>query len=100
MNKFVIVFLDDILVYSKSKEENEQHLAVVLQLLREHKLYTKLDKCDFFQRQIHYLGNIVYKEGLLVDLDKFKAIREWPTLKDVDEIKSFMGLTGYYTIFI
>jgi hypothetical protein len=74
LDKFVIVFLDDILVYSKTKEEHEQHLRMVLRVLREHQLYAKLSKCSFYQRQIHYLGHIISKEGIVVDPEKVEAI--------------------------
>jgi hypothetical protein len=67
LDTFVIVFLDDILVYSKSEEEHEKHLRMVLQVLREHQLYAKLRKCSFYQRQIHYLGHIISEEGIVVD---------------------------------
>ena len=77
LDKFVIVFLDDILVYSKIKEEHEQHLIMVLQVLREHQLYAKLSKCSFYQKQIHYLGHIISEEGIDVDSEKVEAIREW-----------------------
>jgi hypothetical protein len=70
LDKFVIVFLDDILVYSKIEEEHEQHLRMVLQVLREHQLYTKLSKCSFYQRQVHYLGHIISEEGIVVDPKK------------------------------
>jgi hypothetical protein len=98
--KFVIVFLDDILVYSKSEEENEQHLRMVLQVLREHQLYTKLNKCSFYQRQIHYLGHIISEEGIAVDPQKVEAIREWSVPRNVVEVRYFMGLAGYYRRFI
>jgi hypothetical protein len=74
LDKFVIVFLDDILVYSKTEEEHEKHLRMVLQVLREHQLYTKLRKCSFYQRKIHYLGHIISKEGIIVDPKKVEAI--------------------------
>jgi hypothetical protein len=77
LDKFVIVFLDDILVYSKSEEEHEQHLRMVLQVLREHQLYAKLRKCLFYHEQVHYLGHIISKEGIVVDPEKIEAIREW-----------------------
>jgi hypothetical protein len=77
LDKFVIVFLDDILVYSKSEEEREHHLRMVLQVLREHQLYAKLRKCSFYQRQIHYLGHIISKDGIVIDPEKIEAIREW-----------------------
>jgi hypothetical protein len=96
LDKFVIVFLDDILIYSKSKEEHEQHLRMVLQVLREHQLYAKLSKCSFYQKKIHYLGRIISKDGIAVDQEKIEAIREWSVPKNVTEVKSFMGLAGYY----
>jgi hypothetical protein len=73
--KFVIVFLDDILIYSKSKEEHEQHLRMVLKVLREHKLYAKLSKCIFYQKKIKYLGHISLAKGIEVDYEKIEAIR-------------------------
>jgi hypothetical protein len=75
LDKFVIVFLEDILVYSKTEEEHEQHLRMVLQVLREHQLYTKLSKCSFYQKQIHYLGHIISEEGIAVDLEKVQSIQ-------------------------
>jgi hypothetical protein len=71
----------------------------VLQVLREHRLYAKFSKCEFFQKQVHYLGHVIY-EGVAVDLDKIKAITDWATQKDVYDIRSFMGLAGYYRRFI
>jgi hypothetical protein len=81
LDKFVIVFLDDILIYSKSEEEHEKHLRMVLQVLREHKLYAKLSKCIFYQKKIHYLGHIISAEGITVDPEKIEAIRGWPSAK-------------------
>jgi hypothetical protein len=83
LEKFVIVFLDDLLVYSKSEEEHEQHLRMVLQVLREHQLYAKLSKCSFYQRQIHYLGHIISEEGIVVDPEKVEAIQEWSVPRNV-----------------
>jgi hypothetical protein len=100
LDKFVIVFLDDILIYSKSEEEHEHHLRMVLQVLRERQLYAKLSKCSFYQKQIHYLGHIISKDGIAVDPKKIEAIREWLEPKNVTEVRSFMGLAGYYRIFI
>jgi hypothetical protein len=100
LDKFVIVFLDDILVYSKSEEEHEHHLRLVLQVLREHQLYAKLSKCSFYQEQIHYLGHIISEQGIAVDPEKIEAIRGWPTPRNVSEVRSFMGLVGYYRRFI
>jgi hypothetical protein len=100
LDKFVLVFIDDILIYSKNREEHEEHLRLVLQVLREHQLYAKFSKCDFFQKQIHYLGHVLSKEGVVVDPDNIRSIMEWPTPKDVSDIRSFMGLAGYYRRFI
>jgi hypothetical protein len=93
---FVLVFINDILIYSKNREEHEEHLKLVLQVLRERQLYAKFSKCDFFQKQVHYLGHVIYEEGVEVDLEKIKSIMDWPTPKDVFDIISFMGLEGYY----
>ena len=100
LDKFVVVFIDDILVYSKIEEEHDEHLRIVLQTLRKHKLYAKFDKCDFYQKEIQYLGHVISSEGIVVDLKKIKAIMEWPVPKDVENIWSFMGITGYYHKFI
>jgi hypothetical protein len=100
LDKFVLVFIDDILVYSKTEEEHEEHLRIVLQTLRKHKLYAKFDKCDFYQKKIQYLGHVISAEGIAVDPEKIRAIMEWPIPKDVVDIRSFMGITGYYRRFI
>jgi hypothetical protein len=100
LDKFVIVFLDEIIIYSKSEEDHEHHSRMVLQVLREHQLYAKLSKCSFYQKQIHYLGHIISKDGIAVDPKKVTTIREWSTPKNVTEVRSFMGLTGYYRRFI
>jgi hypothetical protein len=100
LDKFVIVFLDDILIYSKSEEEHEEHLRMVLKVLREHKLYAKLSKCIFYQKKIHYLGHIISADGIAVDPEKIEAIKGWPTPRNVTEVRSFMGLVGYYRRFI
>jgi hypothetical protein len=97
---FVQVFLDDILIYSKNEREHEEHLQVVLSFLRENKLYGKLSKCSFFQKKIHYLGHIISGEGISVDPEKVKAIMEWPVPKNSPEVRSFMGLAGYYRRFV
>ena len=100
LDKFVIVFIDDILVYSKNEEDHVENLASVLILLREHQLYAKLNKCSFFQTEVHYLGHVVSKEGFAVDQEKIRAIMEWVAPKNVDEVISLMGLVGYYRRFI
>jgi hypothetical protein len=100
LDKFVIVFLDDILVYSKSEEEHEHHLRMVLQVLKEHELYAKLSKCSFYQNKIHYLGHIIFEEGIAMDPENIEVIKGWKKIKNVIEVKSFMGLAGYYKRFI
>jgi hypothetical protein len=100
LDKFVLVFINNILIYSKNREEHEEHLRLVLQVLREHQLYAKSSKCDFFQKKIHYLGHVISEEGVAVDLEKIRSIMEWPTPKDVSDIKSFMDLERYYKRFI
>jgi hypothetical protein len=100
LDKFVVVFIDDILVYSKTEEEHDEHLRIVLQKLRKHKLYTKFDKCDFYKKEIQYLRHVISSEGIVVDPEKIKSIMEWPVPKDVVDIQSFMGITRYYRKFI
>jgi hypothetical protein len=100
LEKFVIVFLDEIMVYSKLEEEHEKHLRMVLQVLREHQLYAKLRKCSFYQEQIHYLGHIISKDGIVVEPENIEAIRGWSAPNNVIEVRSFMGLASYYRRFI
>jgi hypothetical protein len=100
LDKFVQVFIDDILIYSRMMEEHDEHLRLVLQCLREHKLYGKLSKCSFYQSKIHYLGHVISGEGIVVDPAKVEAIMEWPMPTNVPEVCSFMGLAGYYRWFV
>jgi hypothetical protein len=100
LDKFVVVFIDDILVYSKSKEEHEKHLRAILEKLREHKLYAKFSKCEFWLNEVGFLGHIITKEGIAVDPAKVTAVTEWEPPKNVGEIHSFLGLAGYYRRFI
>ena len=96
----MVIFIDDNLIYSKSEQEHKEHLKFVLQELREHQLYAKFSKCDFFKDKIQYLGHVVTKEGIFVDPEKIKAIEEWPVPKYVTDVRSFMGITSYYRRFI
>jgi hypothetical protein len=97
---FVLVFIDDILIYSNNRKKHEENLKLVLQVLRKHYLYAKFSKCDFFQKQVHYLGHVISKEGVVVDPKKIKSIMDFPTPKDVYDVKSFMDLARYYRRFI
>ena len=100
LDKFVIVFIDDILIYSKSLEEHGHHLQLVLQKLREHQLYAKFSKCEFWLDKVTFLGHVVSKEGIQVDPSKVEAVRSWPRPTTVTEIRSFLGLAGYYRRFV
>jgi hypothetical protein len=100
LDKFVVVFVDDILAYSKMEQEHDEHLRIVLQTLRKHKMYAKFDKCDFYKKEIQYLGHVISTKGIVVDPEKIKSIIEWSVPKDVEDIQSFMEITAYYHTFI
>ena len=100
LDRFMIIFIDDILIYSKSRAEHEQHLRIILQMLREHQLYAKLSKCNFWLQEVKFLGHTICKEGIKIDPKKVEAVAQWPRLTNVTEIKSFLGLAGYYRKFI
>ncbi|KAJ9544925.1 hypothetical protein OSB04_024632 [Centaurea solstitialis] len=100
LDKFVIVFIDDILIYSQSKEDHEHHLRLILELLKAEKLYAKFSKCEFWIREVHFLGHVVNKEGIHVDPAKIEAIKKWEARKTPTEIRQFLGLAGYYRGFI
>ena len=100
LDQFVVVFIDDILVYSRDEKEHEQHLKIVLQTLREKKLYAKLSKCDFWLKEISFLGHIVSAEGIRVDPVKIEVVVNWKPPRSVTEVRSFLGLPGYYRRFV
>jgi hypothetical protein len=100
LNKFVVVFIDDILIYPQSEEEHAGHLRMVLQRLREHQLYAKLSKCEFWIDEVLFLGHIINKEGLAVDPKKVADILNWKAPIDGRGIKSFIGMARYYRRFI
>jgi hypothetical protein len=100
LDKFVVVFIHDILVNSRNEEEHEGHLRLVLQKLRDHKLYDKLSKCEFWLKQVAFLGHIISKGGISVDPSKVQDVLSWKTPTSVSDIWSFHGLAGYYRIFI
>jgi hypothetical protein len=100
LDMFNMVFIDDILVYSRNEEEHEGRLRLVLQKLRDHKLYAKLSKCEFWLEQGAFLGHVISKGGISVDPSKVQDVLSWRAPTSVSDIQSFLGLAGYYRIFI
>ena len=100
LDEFVNVFIDDILIYSKSKVENVKLLGLALQILRDRELYAKLSKCEFWLSSISFLGHVINEEDISVDPCKIEAIVYWPTPTNVSEVCSFLGLAGYYRKFV
>ena len=100
LDKFVIIFIDDILVYSGSPEEHAEHLRTVLQILRERQLYTKISKCQFWLDKVAFLGYVISTEGISVDPQKIEAIVNWKPPTNVSEVRSFLRLAGYYRKFV
>jgi hypothetical protein len=96
LDKFVVVFIDDILIFSKNEEEHDEHLRLVLQKLRENQLYAKLSKCEFWLKGVSFLGHIIFEGGISVDPSKVKDILSWNTPQNVSDIQIFLGLAGYY----
>ncbi|KAA3473973.1 ty3-gypsy retrotransposon protein [Gossypium australe] len=96
LDRFVVMFIDDILIYSCDEMQHAEHLRIVLQTLREKQLYAKFSKCEFWLREVGFLGHIVSAAGIRVDPSKISAILEWKPLRNVSEVRSFLGLAGYY----
>jgi len=100
LDKVVVVFIDDILIYSSSKIEHANHLREVLETLRRNKLYAKLSKCEFWLNEVVFLGHVISENGISVDPKKIEAVLRWERPTNVTEIRSFLGLAGYYRRFI
>ena len=100
LDQFVVVFVDEILIYSQSEEEHEGHLRIVLQALREHRLYAKFNKCEFWLTEVRFWGLVVSASGVLGDPEKVEVVMSWERPKLVFEIHGFLGLAGYYRRFI
>jgi hypothetical protein len=100
MDKFIVVFIDDILIYSKNEEAHAEHLRIVLQRLRDHKLYAKFSKCEFWLDIVKILGHTISKDGISVDPSKVQEVMDWKPPESVHQIRSFLGLAGYYHRFI
>ena len=100
LDKFVVVFNDDILIYSKNKEEHAEHLRIVLGRLRDQQLYAKFSKCEFWLDEVEFLGHVLSGAGIAVNPSKISAVVDWKTRHNVGEIRSFLGLARYYRRFI
>ena len=100
LDDFVIVFLDDILIFSKNKQDHLRHVQQVLDILKKNKLYAKMSKCEFMQSRVSFLGHEVSGQGISMEASKVKAINEWPRPSDISDIRAFLGLSGYYRKFV
>jgi len=100
LDKFVVVFIAYIQVYSKSKEEHSEHFQIVLNTLKEPKLYDKFKKCEFWLEKVHFSRHVISKEGVFVDPAKVEVVVDWPRPTNIIQVRSFLGMTGYYRRFV
>jgi hypothetical protein len=100
LDRFVVVFIDDILIYSETAEEHEEHLRIVLERLRQQKLYANFIKCEFWMEKVAFLGHVLSAEGITVDLSKVESIIKWEQPLNMTDVRSFLGMVGYYRRFI
>ena len=100
LRKFILFFFNDILIYSKSLEEHAEHLTLTLQILQQHSLYVKLQKCSFPTTQVEYLGHVISGKGVATNPKTVQANVQWPIPKTVSKLRGFLGITGYYRRFV
>ncbi|GKF42052.1 putative reverse transcriptase domain-containing protein, partial [Tanacetum coccineum] len=100
LDKFVIMFINDILIYSKTQKEHVEHIRLVLGLLKKEKLYAKFSKCEFWLKEVQFLGHVINGNGIHVDPNKIEAVKNWKAPRTPNEVCSFLGLAGYYRRFI
>ncbi|GKF58404.1 putative reverse transcriptase domain-containing protein [Tanacetum coccineum] len=100
LDKFVIVFIDNILIYSKNKQEHGEHLKLILEFLKKEHLYAKFSKCEYWIPKLQFTGYVIDIQGIHVDPAKIESIKDWASPKTATEIRQFLGLAGYYRRFI
>jgi hypothetical protein len=100
LDKFVVMFIDDILVYSENEKDHAEHLRIVLTRLRDYQLYAKFSKCEFWLKTVPFLGHVLFKNEILVDPSKVQEVMDWKAPTIVHEVQNFLGLAGYYHCFI